>query len=222
MPRAPAARPRARGRLRCRPRGEFATETWRARRRCESPGAGSRQGRDRDLFYILLRALRALRGENCFLQAVAARLRRIDNAFSAAIVPRPSRESGLECPVRSAPRRGRTYRDNNNHNGKRLEMSKRESSKYKINRRLAVNLWGRPKSPYNKREYGPGQHGQRRRKPSDYGTSSWPSRSSRAITATSASASSAATTTRRSGAAATRARIWSRCWSAGSMPSSTA
>ncbi|MBM3485397.1 MAG: 30S ribosomal protein S4 [Alphaproteobacteria bacterium] len=48
-------------------------------------------------------------------------------------------------------------------------MSKRESSKYKINRRLAVNLWGRPKSPFNKREYGPGQHGQRRKKPSDYG-----------------------------------------------------
>jgi len=48
-------------------------------------------------------------------------------------------------------------------------MSKRVSSKYKINRRLGVNLWGRPKSPYNKREYGPGQHGQRRRKPSDYG-----------------------------------------------------
>jgi small subunit ribosomal protein S4 len=49
-------------------------------------------------------------------------------------------------------------------------MSKREQSKYKINRRLGVNLWGRPKSPINKREYGPGQHGQRRRKPSDYGT----------------------------------------------------
>jgi small subunit ribosomal protein S4 len=49
-------------------------------------------------------------------------------------------------------------------------MSKREQSKYKINRRLGVNLWGRPKSPVNKREYGPGQHGQRRRKPSDYGT----------------------------------------------------
>lgn len=48
-------------------------------------------------------------------------------------------------------------------------MSKRATSKYKINRRLGVNLWGRPKSPYNKREYGPGQHGQRRRKPSDYG-----------------------------------------------------
>ncbi len=49
-------------------------------------------------------------------------------------------------------------------------MSKRETSKYKINRRLGVNLWGRPKSPVNKREYGPGQHGQRRRKPSDFGT----------------------------------------------------
>jgi len=48
-------------------------------------------------------------------------------------------------------------------------MTKRVSSKYKINRRLGVNLWGRPKSPINKREYGPGQHGQRRRKPSDYG-----------------------------------------------------
>ena len=49
-------------------------------------------------------------------------------------------------------------------------MGKREQSKYKIDRRLGVNLWGRPKSPINKREYGPGQHGQRRRKPSDFGT----------------------------------------------------
>src|SRR3546814_3104094 len=49
-------------------------------------------------------------------------------------------------------------------------MSKRLASKYKINRRLGVNLWGRPKSPVNKREYGPGQHGKRRRKPTDYGT----------------------------------------------------
>ncbi len=49
-------------------------------------------------------------------------------------------------------------------------MSKRLSSKEKISRRLGVNLWGRPKSPYNKREYGPGQHGQsRRRKLSDFG-----------------------------------------------------
>ena len=49
-------------------------------------------------------------------------------------------------------------------------MTKRTESKYKINRRLGVNLWGRAKSPVNKREYGPGQHGQRRKKPSDYGT----------------------------------------------------
>jgi small subunit ribosomal protein S4 len=48
-------------------------------------------------------------------------------------------------------------------------MTKRLESKYKICRRLGVNLWGRRKSPTNKREYGPGQHGQRRRKPSDYG-----------------------------------------------------
>jgi small subunit ribosomal protein S4 len=48
-------------------------------------------------------------------------------------------------------------------------MTKRTESKYKIDRRLQVNLWGRAKSPINKREYGPGQHGQRRKKPSDYG-----------------------------------------------------
>ena len=47
-------------------------------------------------------------------------------------------------------------------------MSKRANSKYKIDRRLRVNLWGRPKSPINKREYGPGQHGQGRQKPTDY------------------------------------------------------
>ncbi len=48
-------------------------------------------------------------------------------------------------------------------------MTKRTESKYKIDRRLQVNLWGRAKSPINKRESGPGQHGQRRKKPSDYG-----------------------------------------------------
>ena len=48
-------------------------------------------------------------------------------------------------------------------------MTKRLRSKYKLNRRLGENLWGRPKSPVNRREYGPGQHGQRRRKTSDYG-----------------------------------------------------
>ena len=50
-------------------------------------------------------------------------------------------------------------------------MSKRQSSKHKIDRRLGENLWGRPKSPVNRREYGPGQHGQRRKsKLSDFGT----------------------------------------------------
>ena len=49
-------------------------------------------------------------------------------------------------------------------------MSKRVESKYKINRRLGCNLWGRAKSPINKRDYGPGQHGQRRKgKPTDFG-----------------------------------------------------
>ncbi len=48
-------------------------------------------------------------------------------------------------------------------------MTKRTESKYKINRRLGVNLWGRAKSPINKREYRPGQHGQRRTKSTDFG-----------------------------------------------------
>ena len=48
-------------------------------------------------------------------------------------------------------------------------MSKRVASKYKINRRLGVNLWGRNKCPLIRRDYGPGQHGQRRRKPTDFG-----------------------------------------------------
>jgi small subunit ribosomal protein S4 len=48
-------------------------------------------------------------------------------------------------------------------------MTKRLESKYKICRRLGVNLWGRPKSPTNRREYGPGLHGQRRRKTSNFG-----------------------------------------------------
>ncbi|MBB96746.1 MAG: 30S ribosomal protein S4 [Rhodobacteraceae bacterium] len=49
-------------------------------------------------------------------------------------------------------------------------MSKRQSSKHKIDRRMGENIWGRPKSPVNRREYGPGQHGQRRKgKLSDFG-----------------------------------------------------
>jgi small subunit ribosomal protein S4 len=49
-------------------------------------------------------------------------------------------------------------------------MSKRASAKHKIDRRMGENIWGRPKSPVNRREYGPGQHGQRRKgKLSDFG-----------------------------------------------------
>ncbi|MEO9468920.1 30S ribosomal protein S4 [Parasphingorhabdus sp.] len=49
-------------------------------------------------------------------------------------------------------------------------MTKRTSSKYKLDRRMGENIWGRPKSPVNRRDYGPGQHGQRRKgKLSDYG-----------------------------------------------------
>jgi small subunit ribosomal protein S4 len=49
-------------------------------------------------------------------------------------------------------------------------VTKRTSAKYKIDRRMGENIWGRPKSPVNRREYGPGQHGQRRKaKLSDYG-----------------------------------------------------
>ena len=49
-------------------------------------------------------------------------------------------------------------------------MTKRLNSKHKVDRRLKINLWGRPKSPFNSRPYPPGQHGQSRSsKPSDYG-----------------------------------------------------
>jgi len=50
------------------------------------------------------------------------------------------------------------------------ELSKRDGAKYKLDRRMGENIWGRPKSPVNKREYGPGQHGQRRKgKATEYG-----------------------------------------------------
>ena len=50
-------------------------------------------------------------------------------------------------------------------------MTKRMASKHKVDRRLRVNLWGRPKSPFNSRNYPPGQHGKNKKgKPSDYGT----------------------------------------------------
>src|SRR3954462_13470291 len=52
----------------------------------------------------------------------------------------------------------------------RSTVSKRSSAKYKLDRRMGENVFGRPKSPVNRREYGPGQHGQRRKsKISDFG-----------------------------------------------------
>ena len=49
-------------------------------------------------------------------------------------------------------------------------MTKRISAKHKVDRRLKVNLWGKPKSPFNTRNYPPGQHGQSKKgKPTDYG-----------------------------------------------------
>ena len=49
-------------------------------------------------------------------------------------------------------------------------MTKRNQAKHKLDRRMGQNIWGRPKSPVNRREYGPGQHGQRRKgKLSDFG-----------------------------------------------------
>jgi small subunit ribosomal protein S4 len=76
-----------------------------------------------------------------------------------------------EAPVGSA----RTSRAeegaflNSDHQG--IAMTKRAEAKHKIDRRMGQNIWGRPKSPVNRREYGPGQHGQRRKgKMSDFGT----------------------------------------------------
>jgi small subunit ribosomal protein S4 len=72
-------------------------------------------------------------------------------------------------PPRSQDRT-KAYPDNRAKLRKTMEsrVTKRANSKYKIDRRLRVNLWGRAKSPINKREYGPGQHGQGRTKPTDY------------------------------------------------------
>jgi small subunit ribosomal protein S4 len=74
----------------------------------------------------------------------------------------------LSVPEKSGAEEGAVpqHHDNNNEDA----MTKRMESKYKIDRRMGENIWGRPKSPVNRREYGPGQHGQRRKgKLSDYG-----------------------------------------------------
>jgi small subunit ribosomal protein S4 len=74
----------------------------------------------------------------------------------------------LTCRFR--PRRDRGGRDPQPQQANEDAMTKRHEAKYKIDRRMGQNVWGRPKSPVNHREYGPGQHGQRRKgKLSDYG-----------------------------------------------------
>src|SRR5262249_18565811 len=75
------------------------------------------------------------------------------------------------CLSVPAPCRNRGGRDpHQQQRQSRTRMTKRSESKYKIDRRMGENIWGRPKSPVNRREYGPGQHGQRRKsKLSDYG-----------------------------------------------------
>jgi small subunit ribosomal protein S4 len=80
---------------------------------------------------------------------------------------------GTWTGLNGSPRRTRSrvaYRCNNPAAKGTAHMTKRAESKYKINRRLGANLWGRAKSPLAKRDYGPGQHGQRRKKPTDFGT----------------------------------------------------
>ena len=96
----------------------------------------------------------------------------IDKAMLMHILRDHSRECGY-CLSSWYPATGKVRNwttGTNRKNKGDSAMSKRVRSKYKINRRLGCNLWGRPKSPWNTREYGPGQHGQRRRtKMSDFG-----------------------------------------------------
>jgi small subunit ribosomal protein S4 len=72
--------------------------------------------------------------------------------------------------MRGPPLQSWTLREGHRAASKKENMSKRQAAKYKIDRRMGENLWGRPKSPVNARAYGPGQHGQRRKgKLSDFG-----------------------------------------------------
>jgi len=73
---------------------------------------------------------------------------------------------GLSVPANPGTEEGAILKPTANEDA----MTKRHEAKHKIDRRLGQNIWGRPKSPVNRREYGPGQHGQRRKgKLSDYG-----------------------------------------------------
>jgi hypothetical protein len=95
---------------------------------------------------------------------------RFDFNGSLTIFHPLSRERGHRAPASARRLAQMALSGQQQAKADQARMSKREESKYKINRRLGVNLWGRAKSPLNRREYGPGQHGQRRKKPSDYGT----------------------------------------------------
>jgi small subunit ribosomal protein S4 len=77
---------------------------------------------------------------------------------------------GLACRLREFPGAQEGAFPQHSNFYKEDAMTKRSEAKYKIDRRMGQNIWGRPKSPVNRREYGPGQHGQRRKgKLSDFG-----------------------------------------------------
>src|SRR3954453_21690220 len=81
-------------------------------------------------------------------------------------LPRSGPRSGAVVPMREMEGAFLVNRNRRGH-----AMSKRVEAKHKLDRRMGQNIWGRPKSPVNRREYGPGQHGQRRKgKMSDFGT----------------------------------------------------
>jgi small subunit ribosomal protein S4 len=82
------------------------------------------------------------------------------------VVPAVASAKNLSVPGNPGQRRARSSHSHHTEDA----MTKRHEAKYKLDRRMGQNVWGRPKSPVNRREYGPGQHGQRRKgKLSDYG-----------------------------------------------------
>ena len=96
-------------------------------------------------------------------------------------------------------------------------MTKRHEAKYKIDRRMGQNIWGRPKSPVNKREYGPGQHGQRRKgKLSDYGVQLRAKQKLNGYYGNISERQFRGIYEEAAASRATPARTWSACWSAGS------
>src|SRR5262249_2369064 len=105
-----------------------------------------------------------------YCRRIPGQIRALDWRRPVSMFRAPSGERGCgpfrgshPAPACAGPRPIRTRQTTRS-----VRVSKRENSKYKTDRRLRVNLWGRPKSPINKREYGPGQHGQGRQKPTDY------------------------------------------------------